>query len=337
MLFPCPEFQLLPFPESAKMPRKYPSSVGALAEGCEFYDGCLETPERLKMLATPEAPLYFIGDLHGDILALEGIIDTIDAMSPNAVIVVLGDTIDRGPRQLYVVLRLLELIKSRPGRMIVLNGDHEEGVQFDAEDGKFYSPVIPGEFVEHLNHAPRMRHFGIAFAKLLEKVPVAVFFQNGIYAAHGGVPHQDLLPDILTPADLSSPECLRDFIWNRLTDARRKRPNRGACGTEFGYENLLEFCSNIEYLMPAPLKLLVCGHQHPYDGWQFVAGDETHAALCLYSSFIRTRIPGEKRFGVPCFAEVRPGEAPRVYGLELDEEDILGYYSRTSVPLEETS
>lgn len=335
MLLSPPEFQLIPFPECAKLSRDYPSSMASLWEECDFYGDCLTTPGRIKMLTTPNAPLYFIGDLHGDILALEGIVAAIDAMSPNAVIVVLGDTIDRGPRQLFVVLRLLELIKARPGRMIILNGDHEEGFQYEQEDKKFYSAVTPGEFVEHLNHAPSLRHFGISFARLLEKVPVAVFFENGVYCAHGGVPHQDLLADISELGDLSSPACLHDFIWNRLTDMRRKRPNRSSCGTEFGYENLLEFCQSIEEKMPSPLNLFVCGHQHPFEGWQFIAGDENHGALCLHSTFIRTRIPGEKRFGTPCFAEVRPGEPIRVYGLSLEEDEVLEFYTRTASFLEE--
>lgn len=78
----------------------------------------------------PNARLYAIGDIHGRGDLLDGLLDRIRAdivTRPigSAVLVFLGDLIDRGPDSAGVVDRLLKL-GDYPARRLFLLGNHEE-------------------------------------------------------------------------------------------------------------------------------------------------------------------------------------------------------------------
>lgn len=78
----------------------------------------------------PDAPLYVIGDIHGEVGLLEQILGLIDAdiaefgvMSPHLVFV--GDYIDRGEDSAAVLLRLFELQRDLGPHAVMLMGNHE--------------------------------------------------------------------------------------------------------------------------------------------------------------------------------------------------------------------
>jgi serine/threonine protein phosphatase 1 len=67
-----------------------------------------------------------IGDIHGDVEALDLVIGKLPALDEGDTLVFLGDYVDRGPRSADVIARLRELEGSGPARVIALRGNHED-------------------------------------------------------------------------------------------------------------------------------------------------------------------------------------------------------------------
>ncbi len=78
-----------------------------------------------------------IGDIHGCVRALDGVLDAV-APTTEDTLIVLGDVVDRGPRSREVIDRLLAL--QRQCRLIALRGNHEE-MMLDALDGRIDARV----------------------------------------------------------------------------------------------------------------------------------------------------------------------------------------------------
>ncbi|HYH81141.1 MAG TPA: metallophosphoesterase, partial [Longimicrobium sp.] len=76
----------------------------------------------------PVGEVWFIGDLHGDLLALEAALQHIDRSGggADARIVFLGDLFDDGVHAAEVVLRVFELVLDGPMRVTVIAGNHDE-------------------------------------------------------------------------------------------------------------------------------------------------------------------------------------------------------------------
>ena len=95
-----------------------------------------------------EYPLWFIGDLHGDLLALEAALLLIRQHaihgSKNARIVFLGDLFDDQGYGLEILLRVFELATESPKLICVLAGNHDEALGHDGV--RFTSIVEPSDF-----------------------------------------------------------------------------------------------------------------------------------------------------------------------------------------------
>src|SRR5689334_11414198 len=76
--------------------------------------------------------LLAIGDIHGNLKALDTLLATI-ALQPEDVLVTLGDYVDRGPDSRGVLDRLIEL--NRSAQLIALRGNHDE-LMLQARDGE---------------------------------------------------------------------------------------------------------------------------------------------------------------------------------------------------------
>jgi len=88
------------------------------------------------------APLYVIGDIHGQLSMLEMALDRIAADGGSAApMVSLGDLVDRGPDSRMVIATLLE--GQQAGRdWTVLKGNHDRMFQRFLEDGRLDDPRI---------------------------------------------------------------------------------------------------------------------------------------------------------------------------------------------------
>jgi hypothetical protein len=281
----------------------------------------------------PAIPLWIIGDLHGDLLALEAALATIrDAAPPSGGpsprIVFLGDLFDDEGFGLEVLLRVFELIADEPARVCVIAGNHDEALSYDGV--RFASSVTPSDFADVLN--ANLAHewierTGKLAVRLFADAPRALFLPDGLLIAHGGFPLVDLHPRLVETGDWNDPACLSDFVWTRAhPKARRKLPNRFTRGSQFGYEDFAAFCALCTDL-GRPVARMVRGHDHVEERYAVFPAYRSHPLL---TTVALSRRLSRESFGsyerVPTIAQHVEGALPRVYRLHIPPDMIREAY-----------
>jgi hypothetical protein len=281
------------------------------------------------------SPLWIIGDLHGDLLALESSLAQIrahaspgDAGPPR--IIFLGDFIDDEGFGLELLVRVFELIVEAPHLVCVIAGNHDEALSYDGS--RFASTVSPSDFAEFLN--ANLAHEWIERAgklalRLTAHAPRALFFPDGLLVAHGGFPLADLHPALAETRDWNDPACLSDFVWVRAhPKARRKMPNRFTRGSQFGYEDFADFCS-LSARLGRPVTHMARGHDHPEDRYAVYPAYHAHPLL---TTVALSRRLNRDRFGpyerAPTLARVVAASLPQVYQLYPPAELINEVFPR---------
>lgn len=295
----------------------------------------------LHVRATDDAPLWIVGDLHGDLLALEAALEhvrrtaTAEA-SPAPRLIFLGDFIDDQGLALEVLLRLFELILECPERVCVLVGNHDEALAYDG--ARFSSSVAPSDFADFLN-ARLADEWAVRTGKLAlrmtARAPCALFLPNGLLVAHGGFPLADLHSKLAETGDWNDPACLSDFVWARAhPKARRKMPNRYSRGSQFGHEDFADFCA-LSARLGRPVTHFVRGHDHVEERYAIYPAYEAHPLLTTVA--LSRRLPRET-FGpyerAPTLVRVRPESLPQVYQLHLPAELIRETFPEPALSVE---
>lgn len=212
--------------------------------------------------------LWSIGDLHGDLLALEAALAQIQnyaqvAGDTKPRIIFLGDFFDDEGFGLELLLRVFKLIVEAPERVCVIAGNHDEALSYDGV--RFASSVSPADFAGFLNANLThewIEHAGKLAVWLMAQAPRALFFPDGLLVAHGDFPLVDLHPRLAETGDWNGPACLSDFVWGRAhPKARGKMPNRFSRGSQLGYENFAEFCA-LTVRLGMPVAHMARGHEH---------------------------------------------------------------------------
>jgi hypothetical protein len=277
----------------------------------------------------PAAPLWIIGDLHGDLLALEAALAFIgnsakssDAAPPN--IILLGDLFDDEGFGLELLLRVFELILASPGRVCIVVGNHDEALSYDGT--RFATSVSPGDFADFLN--ANLAHEWIERAgklavRFFAQAPHALFLPDGLLVAHAGFPLADLHAQLEESGNWNDPACLSDFTWTRAhPTARKKMPNRFTRGSQFGREDFAAFCA-LSARLGRPVTHMVRGHDHVEDRYIIYPAYKAHPVLTTVA--LSRRLPRES-FGpherVPTMARYIPGSLPKVYRLHIPAELI---------------
>ncbi|HEX8392621.1 MAG TPA: metallophosphoesterase [Longimicrobium sp.] len=286
----------------------------------------------------PVGEVWFVGDLHGDLLALESALQHIDRSGggSDARIVFLGDLFDDGVHAAEVVLRIFELILEGPMRVTVIAGNHDEGLTFG--DGRFQSSVIPSDFTDWLNAQSDSGHpwaarLGKLIVRFFARAPRALFFPDGLLVAHGGIPHTDLHAELAEKRDWNDPRVLQDFVWLRAHPRARKRiPNRTTRGSEFGREDFAAFCE-LATRLGRPVSRMLRGHDHVEERFADFPAWSAHPALTINT--LSHKLPREV-FGpyerVPVVARWVRGELPEVRRLFIPPELIRQVYPEPAGP-----
>jgi Calcineurin-like phosphoesterase len=271
-----------------------------------------------------DAPLWIIGDLHGDLLALEAALalvrrDAGDGPPPR--LVFLGDLFDDGGYELEVLLRVFELILDASSAVCVLAGNHDEALGYNG--AAFTATVRPSDFSEFLN--AHLAHEWITRAgklavRLALAAPRALFFPDGLLVTHGGFPLVDLHDALRATRDWNDPRCLTDFTWTRAHPrARRKMPNRTSRGSQFGHEDFADFCA-LATELERPVTHMVRGHDHVDERFEIYPAYAAHPVLTTVA--LSRRLPRES-FGpyarVPTIAKWVEGTLPQVHRLLVPE------------------
>jgi hypothetical protein len=289
-----------------------------------------------------ETPLWIIGDLHGDLLALEAALAFIGAESgeaggtapPN--IVLLGDLFDDEGYGLELLLRVFELILERPGQVCVVVGNHDEALSYDGS--RFATSVSPGDFADFLNSNLAHEWIGRAgklAVRFFEQAPHALFLPDGLLIAHAGFPLADLHPKLEESGDWNDPACLSDFTWTRAhPTARKKMPNRFTRGSQFGREDFDAFCA-LSARLGRPVTHMVRGHDHVEERYVIYPAYKAHPVLTTVA--LSRRLPRES-FGpyerVPTLARYVPRSLPVLYRLHIPAELVSSVFPQPQAAME---
>jgi hypothetical protein len=291
------------------------------------------TDRALRIGEISDAPLWFIGDLHGDLLALEAALALIhresqpDDQGP-ARIVLLCDLFDDGGYGLETLLRVFELMLQRPADVCLVTGNHDEALGYNGS--RFTATVSPSDFSDFLNDNLAHEWIGRAgklAVRIFAGAPRALFFPDGLLVAHAGFPLRDLHERLAQTGDWNDPQCLVDFVWARAHPrARKKMPNRTSRGSQFGYEDFAAFC-DLSATLGRPVTHMVRGHDHVEERYEIYPAYARTPVLTTVA--LSRRLPREM-FGpyvrVPTVARWIRGAVPQVYRLHIPEEHIRRCY-----------
>ncbi|MGL6074903.1 MAG: metallophosphoesterase [Fimbriiglobus sp.] len=283
--------------------------------------------------------LWVVGDIHADILAMENAWQFIcsqaarDGVEP--AVLFLGDFIDRGRFDHITLVRLFRLVAENPCRVGVLVGNHDEALRWDAVVERFAADIEPAEYKDELNgllaaaaagdiEAADRVAVGKAAVRFFARCPRAVLLTDGTLFAHGGFPHTDLLPTLMSVDDLEAANCLQDFVWLRASrNAPQKKPNRHSRGCEFGANDFAEFCRRMVAL-GRPVRRLIRGHDHVPNRCDLPPRYAAYPVVTINT--LSRRLVDEFNtdlFPPACVARHRPNALPIVYRLQLDRSEVL--------------
>ena len=287
----------------------------------------------LKIREMSDSPLWFIGDLHGDLLTLEAALALIDREAERdrngpARIVLLGDLFDDGGYGLETLLRVFELMLCRAPHIGLVVGNHDEALGYNGS--RFTATVSPSDFSDFLNENLAHEWVGRAgklAVRIVAQAPRALFFPDGLLAVHGGFPLQDLHDHLAETGDWNDPRCLTDFVWARAHPrARKKLPNRSTRGSQFGHEDFAAFCA-LSVRLGRAVTHMVRGHDHVEERFEIYPA---YARTPVLTTVALSRRLGREMFGphvrVPTVSRWIRGALPQVHRLHVPEEHIRRCY-----------
>ncbi len=163
-----------------------------------------------------EPALFAIGDIHGNIRALDDLLNTVvPKLSSRDTLVFLGDYIDRGPNVRECIDRIINLREASSFSVVALLGNHEEWMLKSYRDHTAHSWIIGMEAFDTINsYSPtavrvledEISRHGIEFILSKPTLSYEAFFDavppehlrffenlhlyyraNGVLCVHGGV------------------------------------------------------------------------------------------------------------------------------------------------------
>lgn len=305
-----------------------------------LFDDCRSDDSgEIAVVSEPELvprALWVVGDVHADVLSLANIIAYAESMTAQVgepAFVFLGDFVDRGRHDHETLLLLFGLVMRDPSRVCIIPGNHDIDLHWGPKAGRFGVTIQPAEYCERLNtlvdsEDPRAME-QVQLAKLTIEFwktrPKAVFLPDGTMFSHGGFPHTDVHDSLHTRADLCSKKCLDDFLWARLSESMKKRPNRGNRGHEFGWKDFAQFCQVMTERVRIPVMRLIRGHDHVPERWRLPSEYAEHPVLTINAMGWRMDGEPEPADGphpFPVVARHVPGELPIITRLRIPPAEV---------------
>lgn len=162
-----------------------------------------------------------IGDIHGDIQALERLIARLPRLTADDTVVFLGDYVDRGPASREVVDRVRLFPGATAAKVVFLRGNHEDGWIRVIDEGwaEFVYPPGNGCRATLRSYRPDLEEdfdalYGGTFfpedvVRWFRALPYWYEDDNALYV-HAGLPRVD--GRWLHPSEVADP---RELIWSR--------------------------------------------------------------------------------------------------------------------------
>ncbi len=209
-------------------------------------------PQRPRFMELPGSDgteVIVFGDSHGDWRSTAEPIERFRAAPERTILIGLGDYVDRAPvdcgaGSVANAVTLLGLAADHPDRVILIVGNHELVRRI---------PTLPHDLPEEVDElwGPEQERYE-RLVGLLERGPLAVRTENGVYLAHAGFPREDdgkWAEKFEHPTD----ETLVDVTWS---DCQGSGFDRGV-GTPLTEQDVVRFLARVQ------CRVFLRGHDPP--------------------------------------------------------------------------
>lgn len=257
---------------------------------------------RLNEISEEEA-FWIIGDVRGDVLALETVLAFIDeatgrGRSPQ--IVFLGDLAAGTLGDAACLAIALERFTAAPSRTIFIAGDRELALTLENEkatDDRKPRGLADMPVADALQNS--LRNLARAFSKLVEKIPVAAICPDGMLLAHSALPRESILAAIENAQTLESqPNVLRAFAFDRL-HPRESQVIPSAISGEGPAkpEDFAKSLQSLNRIFEIPVVRMVRGHDAAPEGhrWFRNYGDGVLLTITTMADELPIEIGGSRR------------------------------------------
>jgi protein phosphatase len=199
--------------------------------------------------------LVVVGDIHGDHESLAMILSSVNPRE--ALLVFLGDYIDRGEQSPQVVYEVLRAKLENPSSVLLLMGNHE---------GPPELPVYPHDFPLHLRSL-----FGDAWKDVYHSIMLCFrelyacsLLEGAMFMVHGGIPTRSVTLSSLTRASHEL-DLLEELLWNDPMNRKGVEPSPRGAGFLFGPDVTDRFLKSVG------VKVVIRAHE-PCDGYEVLHG-----------------------------------------------------------------
>jgi protein phosphatase len=194
-----------------------------------------------------DAKTIIIGDIHGDFSTLNKILDK---WNRENYLIFLGDYIDRGPKQIQVLEKVLKLYTEYPSRVILQRGNHE---------GPTNLPVTPHDFPLHLRrrYGSKWRIVSMLFNELFNSLFTSTVIEGKALLLHGCTPSQATSLNELAYAYKTHPNTatLEEILWSDPSTIPGIQHNLRGRGKLIGFNMAERFLDMIN------VRFLIRGHE----------------------------------------------------------------------------
>ena len=187
-------------------------------------------------------PIMVIGDIHGDLQALELVLGKRQEMNCKNILF-LGDYVDRGSQGIEVLLRLFQLKHEDSEHIFLLRGNHET-VDMNLYYGFFEETGFDQGFL-------------LRVSRTYDKMPIAAILSGHTFCVHGGINGVDSIDGIRK-------EEAFPYLWNDPSNrSGLTASTRGSTVKEFGPDIVDGFLDTNN------LKRIVRGHTALEKGYKW--------------------------------------------------------------------
>ncbi|AKB36346.1 Serine/threonine protein phosphatase BSU1 [Methanosarcina siciliae C2J] len=199
-------------------------------------------PAVLRIEPEPTESIMIIGDIHGDLDALDFVMGMREELGCKQMLF-LGDYVDRGVQGTEVLIKLFRLKLEEPQNIFLLRGNHET-----VDMNLYYG------FFEEIGFD---QGFLLNISRTYDRLPVAAVISGQTFCVHGGI-------NGIESIDTITKEGAFPYLWNDPS----KRPgmsssSRGSTVKEFGPDIVDGFLETND------LKRIVRGHTALRTGYEW--------------------------------------------------------------------